>query len=631
MNKKKMKGISDDALKKLTELARLCRGDILKMTTMAGSGHPAGSMSSIDVYLVLYSYANISPDNFNDPTRDRVIISHGHTSPGLYACLGRLGFFNINDAIRGFRKIDSPFEGHIERHIPGVEWTTGNLGQGLSAGCGFALGSRLTGSGYHTFVFMSDAEQAKGMVGEARRFARKYDLHDLTVLIDRNHFQISGRTEKVMPVDIEKNYLADGWRVETLNGHDHKALYSAISKAVEDRKNNHAIICETIMGRGVSFMENKSDYHGKPASVEECRKALKELGLADDMDDILIAGRGQVPTRTKNDIPMPQIKVGKPVLISEKAHPRASFGQALAEVASLNPENTIAVFDCDLADSVNVSKFAEIRPGNFFECGVSEHNTATVAGALSISGLVTIWADFGVFSIDEVYNQLRLNAINNTNLKVIATHIGFNVGSDGKTHQCIDYIGLTRNLVNFRLLIAADPNQADHITRYILKKTGNFIIALTRGKLPVIKKNGHPFYDDKYEFTYGRIDQLGSGDRASVFACGPTVSMALKARDMLMADSIEIAVYNVSAPLHLDVQVIRQACDTGPVITYEDHLVDTGLGSMISRIMAENSLRAKLVCMGATAFGGSDEAGKIYAANRLDAAALVDNIKRTLK
>ncbi|GAI21878.1 unnamed protein product, partial [marine sediment metagenome] len=170
----------------------------------------------------------------------------------------------------------SPFEGHIERNIPGVEWTTGNLGQGLSAGCGFALASKLTNLNYNTFVVMSDAEQAKGQVAEARRFARKYGLNNLTVIIDYNHFQISGRTEDVMPVNITENYLADGWKVLEVSGHKVYELYKAIKEALSDTENPYVIIAQTIMGHGVSFMENRADYHGKRVKKDN-KKACERI------------------------------------------------------------------------------------------------------------------------------------------------------------------------------------------------------------------------------------------------------------------------------------------------------------------------------------------------------------------
>ena len=182
--------LDQESLKKLSELARRSRGDILKMTTLAASGHPGGSMSSIDFYLVLYSYANVHPQSSSDPNRDRIVISHGHTSPGVYAALGRLGFFPLDAGLATFRKAGSPFEGHVEKEIPGVEWNTGNLGQGLSAGCGFALGAKMLKKDLHVFVTMGCGEQQKGQISEARRFAIKYGLSDLTVIVDFNCRQI---------------------------------------------------------------------------------------------------------------------------------------------------------------------------------------------------------------------------------------------------------------------------------------------------------------------------------------------------------------------------------------------------------------------------------------------------------
>src|SRR4030043_754503 len=161
--------LDEASLKRLTELSRLARGEILKMTTLAGSGHPGGSMSSIDFYLTLYSYANVHPQSSSDPNRDRIIISHGHTSPGVYAALGRIGFYPIEAAIATFRKVGSPFEGHVEKGVPGVEWNTGNLGQGLSAGCGFALGAKILKKGFNVFVTLGGGEQRKGKFSGARR------------------------------------------------------------------------------------------------------------------------------------------------------------------------------------------------------------------------------------------------------------------------------------------------------------------------------------------------------------------------------------------------------------------------------------------------------------------------------
>jgi len=625
------KEIGEEIWNKLEELVWLCRGDIIKMTTIAGSGHPGGSMSSIDIYLTLLYFANITPENYNESNRDRIVVSHGHTSPGLYSALARLGFIDLNELLISFRRIHSPFEGHIERHIPGVEWSSGNLGQGLSAGCGFALASKLKNLGYHTFVVMSDAEQAKGQVAEARRFARKFNLNDLTVLIDYNHFQISGRVEDIMPVNMKANYLADGWKVLEISGHNHKKIYEAVKTALADSSNPYAIICETTIGKGVSFMENNPKYHGQVLTRDECTLALKELKLDDDLNILFEQRKEKIKKYKKIDSSLPAINTGKPKIYIDATDPRVAFGNVLEEIGNLNPANTIAVFDCDLSDSVKTNKFAKILPNNFFEAGVSEHTTATVAGALSINGIISIWADFGVFAIDEVYNQLRLNDINNTNLKIFTTHLGYNVGPDGKTHHCIDYLGLLKNLFGVKIVIPADPNQTDHIVRYVLNQPGNWVIGVGRTKLSIIKMdNGEIFFDEHYKFEYGRSDLIRDGNGCAVFAFGPMIHQAIEAYNILNKQGIKIKIYNVSTPFSVDKNSIKDAAKTGLIITYEDHIVHTGLGSIIAQIIAEENIKTKFVKIGIKQYGGSDEPESLYKKYELNTESLVEKIQKNL-
>ncbi|HDG61584.1 MAG TPA: transketolase, partial [Thermotoga sp.] len=379
--------LPEDELNRLRELGRLCRGDILKMTYIAKSGHPGGSMSSVDIYLVLYSYANLSPKDPKNPGRDRVVISHGHTSPGVYSVLGRLGFVDIEEVLTGFRHPSSIFEGHVTRGIPGIDWTTGNLGQGLSAGLGFALASRFTKRDYHVFVVMSDAEQAKGQVAEARRLARKYNVTNLTVIIDYNDAQISGRARDVMPVNIKENYLADGWRVIEIDGHDYSQIYSALKEAAEDEDNPVAILARTVIGKGVSFMENQVRYHGKPLSKEELEKALEELGIENDVE-VYIEKRKNL--RVEKHMKLEQeydikIDTGKPITYSsdEKLDNRTAFGRAILDLVKRNEDETpIVAVDCDLLGSVKLDMLNREKPERVIEAGVQEHNAAAMAGAL---------------------------------------------------------------------------------------------------------------------------------------------------------------------------------------------------------------------------------------------------------
>ncbi|MEM2841691.1 MAG: transketolase, partial [Thermoproteota archaeon] len=577
--------ISDDRLEQLEKLSRVARGDILKMTTLAASGHPGGSMSSIDIYLALFSYANIRPDDPCWPERDRVVISHGHTSPGVYSALGRLGFFNVDDAIATFRLAGSRFEGHVERCVPGVEWSTGNLGQGLSAGCGFAVAGRVRGKDYHVFVAMSDAEQAKGQVAEARRFVNKYGFSNITVIIDYNERQISGKTFEVMPVNIKEGYASDGWRVLDTDGHDIKDLRRALDEAVVDGAPT-AIVAKTVMGKGVSFMEGKEEYHGRALKIEEYKKAILELGLEDDLDRYrklrekfsseFVKKSAQSGLHYGYCSHIANLAKGKPKTykVGSSVETRQAFGNALVDLCEAQGGDRlpIAVFDCDLAESVRTNEFARRFPENFFQVGVQEHTTATIAGAASIQGILSFFVDFGVFGVDETYNQHRLNDINYTNLKVVVTHCGLNVGEDGKTHQCIDYIGTFRNLYGFKVIVPADANQTDRVTRYIASTNGNFLLAVGRSKLPIIAdETGKEAFANNYEFEYGKAEILRRGKDAVIFTMGSLVYKAITAWEALKNLGLEVMVVNVPCPLEVDEAVLEEAINIGKIVTYEDH------------------------------------------------------------
>ena len=479
---------------------------------------------------------------------------------------------------------------------------------------------------------MSDGEQAKGQVAEARRFARKYAINELTVIIDHNHIQISGRTEQVMPVNIKENFLADGWRILEIPGHDFSEIHGAVRQAISDKNNPCVIIAETVIGKGVSFMENNREYHGRALNREESEKALKELNIENDIEAICASGKTRkIADHRYYSAPLPQLKIGSPKQHQKETHPRVVFGNFMKELAQANPETPVAVFDCDLAESVKTNGFAELRPRNFFEAGVSEHSTATTAGALSINGVIAVWADFGVFAIDEVYNQLRLNDINQTNLKVIATHLGYNVGPDGKTHHCIDYIGLIRGLFGFKIIIPGDPNQTDHAIRYMMSQPGNWVIGISRSKLPVLTtEDGQLRYDKDYTFEYGKCDLLRDGKDCAIFTHGAMVPIAVSAWKKLKDEGINAAVINAPCPLDVDKGTLERAAHTGLVVTCEDHIPSTGLGSTIANLIALNRLTTTVVHIGIGEYGCSDEHVNLYRKYGLDADTVVKRVKEHL-
>ena len=623
--------LDKESLERLSKLSRLARSDILKMTTLAGSGHPGGSMSSADFYLVLYSYANVHPQSPADPNRDRIVISHGHTSPGVYAALGRLGFFPIEEAIATFRKAGSPFEGHVEKGIPGVEWNTGNLGQGLSAGCGLALGSRILKKGFHVFVAMGCGEQQKGQISEARRFAIKYGLDNLTAIIDFNCRQISGVTQEIMPQDIVRNFESDGWRVKEVNGHQFQEIYTAFREATFS-KHPTLILAHTTMGKGVSFMEGKEEFHGRALTLEEYKKAIQELGVEDDLDRYRqIREKENLPfTARKYPIEAFLAQTGNPRSYEkdQKLDNRSAFGNALVDIARANCREgsplPMAVFDCDLASSVKTAAFAKQFPDHFFQGGIQEHNTATIAGTISTLGLLSFFADFGVFGVDETYNQHRLNDINQTNLKLMCTHNGLDVGEDGKTHQCIDYIGVMRNLFGYKTIVPADPNQTDRVTRYVAKTHGNFLVVMGRSSIPILlTEAGAPLFGTSYEFRYGHTDLVRNGKDAAILTTGGMVYKAIQAWQKLREKGVAVQVINISCLSDLDNEAILKAAKTGILITYEDHHIQTGLGSLIANFIAEHGLGIRFRKLGIKQYAGSGKPDELYRTQGLDVESLV--------
>jgi transketolase len=621
--------LAEDELSRLKELSRLAKGDIIKMTTLAGSGHPGGSISSLDIYLVVFSCANLKSE-----PRDRIVVSHGHTSPGTYAALARLGYLPIDEVIAFFRKAKSPFEGHVVKGVPFIGWSTGNLGQGLSAGCGFAIASKIRKEASHVYVLMGDGEQQKGQITEARRFAKKYGLSNITVVVDYNRLQISGSIDNVMPQNIIENYLSDGWDVIEMNGHDYNEIYTALKKA-KAIDNPVCVVAHTVMGNGIPFMENKEKYHGSPLNEKEYKEAIQILGLEDNLEFYREKRKGVCAWKASYEEEETVVGVGEPFTYrdEDKIDNRTAFGRVLKDLGDKNIEKGchVCVFDCDLAGSVKTGDFAKAFPDHFFQGGIQEHNTATVAGALSTTGILTFFADFGVFGIDETYNQQRLNDINRTNLKLILTHVGLDVGPDGKTHQCVDYIGLANNLHHFKTIIPCDPNQTDRVIRYVAKTKGNFLVGMGRNRWPVIyRDDGKAFFGDGYGFVYGRMDTLKSGKDGVIITYGGMVGRAIGIRDNLLKEEIDLGIINMPCVNKIDKEVMEGLLNLPYIFTYEDHNLRTGIASLLAGYLLRNGYRGRMESFGVKDYGASGDTEEVLRVEGLDVGSMAENLMKIL-
>jgi len=267
-------------LKELENKARILRKHIIKMTCAAGSGHPGGSLSAADIVAALYFHElRLDPSRPDWPDRDRFVLSKGHAAPVLYAALAERGFFPVEELLN-LRKLGSRLQGHPDmRKVPGVEMSTGSLGQGLSAANGMALAARLDRRDYRVYVLLGDGEIQEGQIWEASMAAAHYKLDNVTAFLDHNGYQIDGPVREVMsPEPVAAKWRAFGWHVIKIDGHNLSEILSALAEAKTVRGRPTMIVAETVKGRGVSFMEGQVDWHGVAPKPAERDRALAELG-----------------------------------------------------------------------------------------------------------------------------------------------------------------------------------------------------------------------------------------------------------------------------------------------------------------------------------------------------------------
>ena len=587
--------ITQDILRELNLSANLIRNDVLDMLKLAGSGHLGGSFSAAEILSVLFNHElKIDASNPNWFERDRFILSKGHGNPGLYAILCQKGFFS-KDEYQKLRRINGILQGHPERITPGVEYIAGFLGQGLSAGCGMALGFKREKKENRVFVLIGDGDNLEGQTWEAARFAVQNKLDNLIAIFDYNNILSDDITDNVLSIkEPEKQWSSFGWNVIIIDGHDIVQILKALEASKKSKDLPTMIIANTRKGHGISIWDDTAKSHGSwGPSDEDYSKGKKELEInrqeisAMNFKDSEIkflepmiklkSDREENSTvkSESNDFPNYRFKLG------EKISLRSAFGMAAANLAKIY--KNFDLFDADVKSGTMAVSFEKHFPNRFIQCGIVEQNmVSAAAGYYLATGRIPIVTTYAVFTSLLTAAQFRNGvAIQKLPLIIASSHVGIDTGPDGPTHQAIEDLGIFSTYPGVQVLSPCDGNKLEAVLEAAIISGKPTYMRTGRSPVPVI----HP-PEIKYEI--GKDQVLYDGSDVSIFATGIMVNRAINAMELLKKENINAEIIDITSINPLDKEtILKSVKKTNCAVTAEDHYVRNGMGSGISQLIGK--------------------------------------------
>jgi transketolase len=498
-----------------------------------------------------------------------------------------------------------------------VDVATGSLGQGLSVGAGMALAARLDHLDYNTYVLLGDGEIAEGSVWEAASFAGIYKLNNLIAIVDANRLGQSQATAFGHDIGVyAKRFEAFGWRVEVVDGHDIEEISEVLSGVGLDDK-PLVIIAKTYKGAGVSFLQDKDGWHGKPLNKDEAARAIAELQpSAKSGIGVAIPAPNQLPA-PNNVAPAsyPPISYKPGDLVAT----REAYGTALARMGEVD-QRIIAV-DGDTKNSTFADKFFKKFPDRFTECYIAEQNMVGVATGFGARGKVPFASTFACF-FTRAYDQIRVAGISQANLKIVGSHVGVSIGEDGPTQMGLEDLAMMRAIVGSTVLYPSDAVSTEKLVEQMAQKKGICFLRTSRPKTPVIYGN-----EETFPIGGAKVVRQNAGDKVTVVAAGVTLHEALKAADALKAEGIGITVIDAYSIKPLARDVIKAAAQkTGnTIITVEDHYLEGGLGDAVAGELSVDGIKVHKLAV--TALPRSGKAAELLAHFGIDAAAIVKKVK----
>jgi transketolase len=601
----------------LRALAQKLRRCSIRSTSEAGSGHPTTCMSAADIAAVLFfDEMRWDPGAPRARNADAFVLSKGHAAPLLWCALFEAGA--IREDPMTLRKLSSPLEGHPTPESPWVRVATGSLGQGLSAAVGMAIGKRLDGLPARVYCLLGDGEMAEGAVWEAAAIAAHENLANLCAIIDVNALGQSGGTLHDGDAGGWARKLeAFGWRAIVVNGHDVDALRGAFATARATTDRPSAIVARTEKGHGVSFVNGRLGWHGKPFKKgDEEARALAEIGGDDVRVEPPARRAGEAPRApdgfAKDDPAIaPRYEVGAEVATRE------AYGTALARLGKILPE--LVALDGDTKNSTFSERFKEAFPDRFIEAFIAEQNMVGMALGLAAEGKVPFASTFAAF-FTRAYDFIRMAAYSRPpHLVLCGSHAGVSIGEDGASQMALEDLAMMRPIFGTTVLYPSDAVSAERLVAEAAAAEGIVYIRTSRPKTRVLYRN-----EEMFPIGGSKTLRRSASDVATVVGAGVTLHEALKAADILAGEGTAIRVIDLYSVKPLDVETLRTALrETGRVITVEDHAAEGGIGEAVAA-----ALGAPVTMLAVRKVPHSATPAELLSLEGIDAAAIVEAVRR---
>ena len=613
----------------LENKSNLIRLHSLEMTTKAGSGHPTSSLSCAEIMSVLFfKEINYDPQNLDSLDNDEFILSKGHSAPALYSSLIEANILSKQETMK-LRKFDSRIEGHPTPKIPFVKVATGSLGQGLSVGLGMSIQMKIDKIDRRVYVLLGDGELQEGSNWEAISLASHLKLNNICAILDMNKL---GQSEATMHENNSKIYLEKaksfGWFAIEVNGHSIKELINAFKKSKNQDKPTF-IVAKTIKGKGVSFLENKQNEHGKSVDEKNFQKAKSEIekklkevkwenkNISRSSEILTSQNKNIIKAKMKINN-LKELSISTNYKISDEVATRQSYGLALEKLG--NEDKEMVVLDGDVKNSTFTENFFKKFPERSIQCFIAEQNMIGVGVGLQSRSKNVFASTFSAF-FTRAFDQIRMASYSNANLKLAGSHAGVSIGEDGPSQMGLEDIAMMRTIINSIVLYPCDAVSTETLTNESANYKGISYIRTTRPKTPVI-------YDNDEEFKIGgsKTLRISDKDKITIVSAGITLHESLKASDELDINVRVIDLYSIKP---IDKVTLNKASkETKAIITVEDHYPEGGLGEAVSSVVSGKCPVYKLAV---TKHPHSGKCSELLSENRIDKNSIKNKIKEILE